>query len=104
MAPTFNRDLELTKRGGTSMCKLSGNDYIITTTKYDKYSKNRSVLTTHYTGNGKCEPRSKTTKLSGNRTFECRPIKHSLAEKKGIPGSDWETKDITVGCEVFILE
>jgi hypothetical protein len=71
------------------MCKLSGNKDAITTTKFDKYSKNKSVLTTHYTGNAKCEPRSKTTKLNGNRTFECRPLTHRLDEKK--PNSDWET-------------
>ena len=86
------------------MCKLSGNnDNIMTTPKFDKKSKNKSILTTHYTGNSKCEPRNKKTKLDGNRTFECRPITHRLDEKKGIPGSDWETRYITVGCEVFVF-
>jgi hypothetical protein len=82
-------------------CKLPGNKNAITTTKFDKYSKNKSVLTTHCTGNAKCEPRSKTTKLNGNHTFECRPLTHRLDEKK--PNSDWETKYITVGCEVFVF-
>ena len=106
MAPTFDRDLEMTKRGGQktgrSMCKLSGNkDITLTTTESDQFGKLISVLTTRYTENAKCEPRNRNITLVGNRRFKCRRINHEMKEKT--PGSTWKTKNITVGCEVFIF-
>jgi hypothetical protein len=105
MAPTFDRYLEMTKRGGQkterSMCKLSGNkDVTLTTTKSDQFGK-LIRLTTRYTEKENCEPRNKNITLVGNRRFKCRPINHEMKEKT--PGSTWKTKNITVGCEVFIF-
>ncbi|CAB4004298.1 Hypothetical predicted protein [Paramuricea clavata] len=106
MAPTFDRDLEMTKRGGQktgkSMCKLSGSkDITLTTTKSDKTGKPISILTTRYTANAKCEPRNKSITLVGNRRFKCRPINQEIKERT--PGSTGKIKNITVGCEVFIF-
>ena len=100
-ALTFNRNLVPTKRDGFSMCKLSKNYNSITKTIYGKKSKNVTVLIEHHMANAICEPTNKNIKLNGSRVFECRPKKLKIMER--IPGPNWETKSITVGCEVFIF-
>ena len=82
------------------MCKLSGYVEKIRTTKSDDNGNITTVLTIHYTDNGKCEPNN-MVKLEGNHPFECKPIKHKIMEK--ILVSVWKAKYITVGCEVGIL-